>query len=61
MLAIAKNLYDYREPMATLGRKNIAPRHKQACLGIAWARTGCFTPFCLINFSIFLCGRQLQV
>lgn len=37
MLTIAKNLYDYRELMATLAMKNIALRYKQAYLGIAWA------------------------
>jgi lipopolysaccharide transport system permease protein len=37
MLTIAKNLYDYRELMATLARKNITLRYKQAYLGIAWA------------------------
>lgn len=37
MLTIAKNLYDYRELMATLAWKNIALRYKQAYLGIIWA------------------------
>jgi lipopolysaccharide transport system permease protein len=37
MLTIAKNLYDYRELMATLAWKNVALRYKQAYLGIAWA------------------------
>jgi len=37
MLTIVKNLYDYRELMATLAWKNIALRYKQAYLGIAWA------------------------
>jgi ABC-type polysaccharide/polyol phosphate export permease len=37
MLTIAKNLYDYRELMATLEWKNIAMCYKQASLGIAWA------------------------
>ena len=37
MLTIARNLYDYRELMATLAWKNIALRYKQAYLGIAWA------------------------
>ena len=37
MLTIAKNLYSYRELMATLAWKNIALRYKQAYLGIAWA------------------------
>lgn len=37
MPTIARNLYDYRELMATLARKNITLRYKQAYLGIAWA------------------------
>jgi lipopolysaccharide transport system permease protein len=37
MLTIAKNLYDYRELMATLAWKNVTLRYKQAYLGIAWA------------------------
>ena len=37
MLTIAKNLYDYRELVAELTRKNITVRYKQAYLGIAWA------------------------
>lgn len=37
MLSIAKNLYDYRELMATLAWKNVTLRYKQAYLGIAWA------------------------
>jgi lipopolysaccharide transport system permease protein len=37
MLTIAKNLYDYRELIASLAWKNIALRYKQAYLGIAWA------------------------
>jgi lipopolysaccharide transport system permease protein len=37
MQQVAKNLYDYRELMATLAWKNIALRYKQAYLGIAWA------------------------
>lgn len=37
MVSVAKNLYDYRELMATLAWKNIALRYKQAYLGIAWA------------------------
>lgn len=37
MLTLAKNLYDYRELLATLAWKNIALRYKQAYLGIAWA------------------------
>ena len=37
MLAVAKNLYEYRELMFTLAWKNIAIRYKQTYLGIAWA------------------------
>jgi len=37
MIAVLKNLYDYRELMAVLTWKNIALRYKQAYLGIAWA------------------------
>lgn len=37
MLTIAKNLYDYRELMATLAWRNITLRYKQAYLGIGWA------------------------
>ena len=37
MLQVAKNIYDYRELMATLAWKNIALRYKQAYLGILWA------------------------
>jgi lipopolysaccharide transport system permease protein len=37
MIAVLKNLYDYRELMGTLAWKNIALRYKQAYLGIAWA------------------------
>lgn len=37
MITIAKNLYDYRELMATLAWKNVVLRYKQAYLGIAWA------------------------
>jgi lipopolysaccharide transport system permease protein len=37
MLRVAKNLYDYRELVATLAWKNIAIRYKQAYLGIIWA------------------------
>lgn len=37
MLRIAKNLYTYRELMATLAWRNIAMRYKQAYLGIVWA------------------------
>jgi lipopolysaccharide transport system permease protein len=37
MVSVARNLYDYRELMATLAWKNVALRYKQAYLGIAWA------------------------
>lgn len=37
MIAVAKNLYDYRELMLTLAWKNVVLRYKQAYLGIAWA------------------------
>jgi lipopolysaccharide transport system permease protein len=37
MIRVAKNIYEYRELMATLAWKNIALRYKQAYLGIAWA------------------------
>lgn len=37
MIAVLKNLYDYRELMAVLTWKNVALRYKQAYLGIAWA------------------------
>ena len=37
MIQVARNLYDYRQLMATLVWKNIAMRYKQAYLGIAWA------------------------
>ncbi len=37
MLSIAKNLFDYRELMATIAWRNIVTRYKQAYLGIAWA------------------------
>jgi len=37
MLRIAKNLYEYRELVAELTRKDITVRYKQAYLGIAWA------------------------
>jgi lipopolysaccharide transport system permease protein len=37
MLAVAKNLIEYRELMFTLAWKNILLRYKQAYLGIAWA------------------------
>ena len=37
MLTVARNLYEYRELVATLAWKNIALRYKQAYLGIAWA------------------------
>jgi len=37
MIALLKNLYDYRELMGTLAWKNISLRYKQAYLGITWA------------------------
>lgn len=37
MIAVFKNLYDYRELMAVLTWKSIILRYKQAYLGIAWA------------------------
>ena len=37
MIAIARELYRYRELMLTLAWKNIAVRYKQAYLGVAWA------------------------
>jgi len=37
MLRVARELYDYRELVATLAWKNIAVRYKQAFLGLAWA------------------------
>jgi lipopolysaccharide transport system permease protein len=37
MLKIARNLYEYRELVAELTRKDITVRYKQAYLGIAWA------------------------
>ena len=37
MIALAKNLYDYRELITTLAWKNITVRYKQAYLGIAWS------------------------
>ena len=37
MIAVLKNLYDYRELMAVLTWKNVTLRYKQAYLGIAWA------------------------
>lgn len=37
MIAVIKNLYDYRELMAVLAWKNVTLRYKQAYLGIAWA------------------------
>jgi lipopolysaccharide transport system permease protein len=37
MLRIARNLYEYRELVAELTRKDITVRYKQAYLGIAWA------------------------
>lgn len=37
MTTLIKDLYQYRELMATLAWKNVALRYKQAYLGIAWA------------------------
>lgn len=37
MTTLFKDIYQYRELMATLAWKNIALRYKQAYLGIAWA------------------------
>lgn len=37
MTTLFKDLYQYRELLATLAWKNIALRYKQAYLGIAWA------------------------
>jgi lipopolysaccharide transport system permease protein len=37
MIAIVKNLYDYRELLGVLTWKGITVRYKQAYLGIAWA------------------------
>jgi len=37
MIAVFKNVYDYRELMAVLAWKNVTLRYKQAYLGIAWA------------------------
>lgn len=37
MLQTCRELYDYRELVATLAWKNIAVRYKQAYLGLAWA------------------------
>ncbi len=37
MIAVFKNLYDYRELMAVLAWKNVTLRYKQAYMGIAWA------------------------
>jgi lipopolysaccharide transport system permease protein len=37
MLQVAKNLYAYRELIATLAWKNIIVRYKQAYLGILWS------------------------
>jgi len=37
MLTVARNLYEYRELVATLAWKNVAVRYKQAALGLAWA------------------------
>jgi lipopolysaccharide transport system permease protein len=37
MTTVVKELYQYRELMATLAWKNVTMRYKQAYLGIAWA------------------------
>jgi len=37
MIAVAKNLYQYRELIAALAWKNIVVRYKQAYLGLLWA------------------------
>ena len=37
MITVAKNLYQYRELIAALARKNIVVRYKQAYLGLLWA------------------------
>ena len=37
MVAVVKNLVEYRELMAVLAWKNVTLRYKQAYLGIAWA------------------------
>lgn len=37
MVAVFKNLIEYRELLLTLAWKNIAVRYKQAYLGVAWA------------------------
>ena len=37
MIAVARNLYQYRELIAALAKKNIVVRYKQAYLGILWA------------------------
>lgn len=37
MIALTKNLYDYRDLIRVLAWKNITLRYKQAYLGIAWA------------------------
>jgi lipopolysaccharide transport system permease protein len=37
MIAIFKNVYDYRELIGVLAWKNVVLRYKQAYLGIAWA------------------------
>ena len=36
MIAVLKNVFDYRELIATLAWKSIALRYKQAYLGLAW-------------------------
>lgn len=37
MIAVVKNLYDFRELIAALAWRNISVRYKQAYLGIGWA------------------------
>ena len=36
MIAVAQNLYDHRELIATLAWRNVVLRYKQAYLGLAW-------------------------
>ncbi len=37
MITVVRNLYQYRELIAALARKNIVVRYKQAYLGLLWA------------------------
>lgn len=37
MIAVVKNLYDFRELVAALAWRNISVRYKQAYLGVGWA------------------------